>query len=839
MIWNRTSKVACVLAFIGAACAGSLALGAPPAANVQVISEDGMWTALKSMPRAVEQGEPWIRPTFYQPVTLDRDVLRLTLADAPMEFTERALNHPLRIELPTPDGAFAEFDIVESPVMAPELAAKFPEIKTYSGQGVTDPAAAVRLDWTPQGFHAQVLSPEGSYYIDPYTKGDTATYASYFRRDIAPLAHDWACGVLGDIGLDDQPRLQRRAGDPQVTANRSGTFLQTYRTAVAATGEYTTFHGGTQALGQAAIVTAINRVTGVYEIELSVRLQLVANNNTLVFTNSATDPYTNNNGGTMLGQNQTTIDATIGTANYDIGHVFSTGGGGIAGLRVVCVGGQKSRGVTGLPSPTGDAFYIDFVAHEMGHQFGGNHCFNSTTASCGGGNRNASTAYEPGSGATIMAYAGICGADNLQPNSDAYMHSVSFDEILAFTTGATGGCPTNVSNGNTVPTVSAGPNFTIPIGTPFTLTPASSGDINGDTLTYNWEQRNLGISQNSVSGAILDNGQSPFIRSWTPTTNPSRTIPRLANLLNNTFAFGERLPATSRTMTFRCTVRDNRAGGGGVNTSDMAVISTTSAGPFLVTSPNSFVTWSANQTVTWNVANTNLAPVSTANVKIELSTDGGNTFPTVLLASTPNDGSEGVTLPSLSTSTARIRVSAVGNIYFDISNANFTITPAPVPGPFSLTSPTQTQANVSLEPTIAWTASNNATSYTLTVDTDTLFTPPFAYQNTTALLSDTLPTGTLTNSTLYFWRVEATNGFGSVFGSPNPNDFVTLAPPPFCMGDANGDGQVNFADITAILSNWGVGSAPGSASPGDANNNGVVNFEDITTVLSNWAVTCP
>ncbi len=648
----------------------AIALCAPAASAFA--AETGLFrdTSLDALPARTGSWEMPL-PRHFRVLEVDVLALESLLDRAPAERSEEAVTAPLVLALPYPDGTDRRFRVEESPILEPGLAAAFPEIRTFVAQGIDDPTATARLSLTSLGFHAMVLSASGTVFIDPYRRWDERYVLSYFKNEARkPAGEAFHC----DVRDEGEKELMREA--PPVAVNAaSGTQLRTYRLALAGTGEYSTAVCAPNPVAVAcalnAMAVSMNRVDGVYEREVAIRMVMVANNNLVVYTNGATDPYTNGSGSTMLGQNQSNLNSVIGTANYDIGHVFSTGGGGVANLNVPCTS-SKARGVTGQSNPVGDPFDIDYVAHEMGHQFGGAHTFNGTTDNCGGGNRSGSSAYEPGSGTTIMAYAGICGAEDLQPHSDDTFHTRSFDQILAFSTGATGSsCAAITATGNTPPTVIAGPAFTIPKQTPFTLT-GSATDANGDPLTYMWEEFDLGTASppNDDVAAVR-----PIFRSFVPLTVSSRTFPRLSDILNNVATIGESMSTRNRTMTFRLTARDNRTGGSGVNYASTTVTVNAAAGPFVVTQPNTAVTWTGNsaQTVTWNVAGTDAAPVSCANVAVDLSTDGGNTFSTSLAATTANDGSENLTIPNMPTTQARVRVSCVGNVFFDISNANFTI----------------------------------------------------------------------------------------------------------------------------------------------------------------------
>ena len=665
---------------------------------------DGLWTEIDDSALRRRPVEKTRTPERYRTFNLDKRVMDQKLYSAPEEFSSAGTAKI--IELPMPDGSLAKFSYEHSLVVEPGLLEKYPELgATYVARGIDDPSATARFDFLPSGFHAIILSTKGTVIIDPYAVGDTENYVSYRKKDLERV-DNFKCEV-GESNLDallnpDLLDAQRffAVDAPQVV---SGTQLRTYRLAVSATSEYAASVGGNTVAGTLlAQVLILNRVNGIFERDLAIRMVLVANNNLLVFAgdnltcgaaldeacSSANDVFTNSSGSAMLGQNQAKTDALIGSANYDIGHVFSTGGGGVANLAVSC-GSSKARGVTGLSNPLGDAFAIDYVAHEMGHQWGANHTYNS-----GGGcasQRAGGSAYEPGSGVTIMGYAGICSGQNLARNSIDTFHVKSLEVIATYSQIGNGNnCAQITPTGNTPPEVSVagGVIFDIPKQTPFTLTAVGS-DANGDTITYDWQQYDLGVSTTAVPNTD-EGGASPIFRPYLPTTSPSRTFPSMQFILANgsvppstyscqgfTCLTGELMPQIARTMTFQVIARDNRPNGGGVNTATATVAVDGNSGPFAITSQAAPVGYGSlsTQAVTWSVNGTATPPVNAANVKISFSSDGGLTFPIVLAESTPNDGAENIVMPNLTTSSGRIKIEAVGKIFFDISDANFVVAP--------------------------------------------------------------------------------------------------------------------------------------------------------------------
>ena len=572
------------------------------------------------------------------------------------------------IKLPNSKGVLLAYEIKETSNFNAVLAAKFSMIKSYDAQGIDDPTAVAKISIGTDGFHAVIFSGnDGSYYIDPYSK-DHKEYIVYRRADLGKNKNTFECEV--------EQTSEKMASEQIFLQNANDGMLRTFRLAVVCSGEYAQFHltkqgvssEATDAIKKAAVLSAINtsmtRINGVYEKDLGVRMELVANNEEIIFLDAANDNISDGSAGTMINEVQSICDTVIGDENYDIGHIFSIGGSGLAGLGVVCLTGQKARGVTGISSPTGDPYDIDYVSHEMGHQFGANHTQNN---SC---NRNDATAVEPGSASTIMGYAGIC-APNVQNNSDDHFHSINITEMWN-TIQSSATCATLSDANNEAPTANAGADFNIPKSTPFVLK-GSATDANGmASLTYNWEQIDNEISTQSPEST---NTGGPMFRSLPSKTTPDRYMPNLSTVVGGSVSSTwEVVPSVARDLNFSFLVRDNNAGGGNSARDDVK-ITVIQADAFTVSAPNTAVSWDVgtSQTITWNKGTTDIAPINCQNINIKLSVDGGISFPIMIKANTANDGSEDVIIPNNVSTSARIMIEAVDNIFYNVNTTNFTI----------------------------------------------------------------------------------------------------------------------------------------------------------------------
>ena len=695
-------------------------------------------------------------PTEFKLFNLEKSPLRNEL----FRVVNNGSAHSTIISLPNADGQIELFEVFEASNFEPALQAQFPEIRAFSGKGITDKAATVKLSYSPVGIQTMVFrSGKENEFIEAYS-ADHNVYA-VFRSQRAAGNLAWKCTTPDEkleIDLNNQVNS---------TVARSGGNLKTMRLAQSVTAEYSNYFGATSSAQVSLVLAAVNatltRCNGVYEKDLALHLNLIANTTSVFYYNPSTDPYSPASQMSQWNsQLQSTLTSVIGEANYDIGHLFgASGGGGNAGcIGCVCVDNQKGSGITSPfdAIPQGDNFDIDYVAHEVGHQLGANHTFSMS-------NEGTGVNKEPGSGITIMGYAGITSQD-LAPHSIDIFHQASIAQIQANLNTKT--CPVTTTLVNATPVVNAGADYTIPISTPFALTGSATDADAGDVLTYCWEQNdNASSSQTGASSvASATKATGPNWISFKGTTSPTRLFPKLSTILAGQNISGplpggdagantEALSSVSRTLNFRLTVSDNASYSstapvsvGQTQFDDVVITVTNTSGPFAVTAPNTAVSWAGNstQTVTWSVNNTTAAPVSCANVKISISTDGGNTFST-LLASTPNDGSQAITVPNTPSTTARIKVEAVGNIFFDISNTNFTITAGSscgTPGGLSASAITNTSA------TVSWTAVSGALSY----DVDYKAASSGTWINAaTGTTSTSVNLSGLTQGTLYDYRV--------------------------------------------------------------------------------------
>lgn len=615
--------------------------------------------------------ERGIQPHSFNLIKINPQALSDKLVAAQDRFSG---SNGIAIDFPTVNDTFETFMVYDSGAMAKGLKRQFPKVRSYFGKSVDNDLNTIYFTITPQGFRG-LITGEKIIYMDPYAKSVPNIIMSYNRNDVTRRGTEsYECQVRDELTAGQQMDIEAA-----ITAKAfQDRQFRTYEIAIAATAEYTAYHddgnagnGNAVADALAAIVVTVTRVNSVYEKDMSMRFSVVANNSNIIYTNSQTDPYSNYSGFDMLAENVSNLNSVIGSANFDIGHVFSTGGGGIAGTSPC--GSNKARGVTGIVTPEFDPFDIDYVSHEIGHQFGASHTFYN---GCFGGSPSPRP-YETGSASTIMGYAGIC-APNVQDNSDAYFHLISLFEMQASIDIDT--CDDQIFLGTSNPTapnaVSPG-NKTIPRSTPFKLTSTSSvAPDAGETYTYNWEELEDGSA--SATGAtqppVGTNTTGPLFRSKFATTSPTRYFPNLPDLINNIDPVWEELPNVSREIQFYCTIRDNNPNGGQTDYAG-TTLQVGTAGPFLVNAPNGGEIWHEGElkTVTWAVNSTNTTTYSTT-VNLLLSLDGGLTYSVTLASGTTNDGTQSVTIPTgVKTTQARIMIEAASNYFFDITNNDFEI----------------------------------------------------------------------------------------------------------------------------------------------------------------------
>ena len=645
----------------------------PPASLRAQTQDAALWSEIDeaTLPEALGAPGRSISPRVYSTLRLDPAALARVLATVPAEGASTTGESPaLAFEVVLPDGRREAFYLTEYAMLEPGLARQFPTFRTFHGRGADDPGRRIRVDWTANGLNAMLHLPEGLAFVRPYRRGDTLHYLSYYERDLPAEREPFECGTLDEKAAVPPPVDKHgeaaRAGDCQ---------LRTYRLAVAVTGEYATSTLGASSAGTAAddatvtahIVTSINQINAWYERDITARFVLIANLADIFYYNGTNDPYTNSDASAMLDENRDNLNAVIGLANYDLGHVLGNSGGssGVAQLNALC-STNKARGVTrassaGINAPR----FLKVWAHEMGHQFGAGHTQNEDCQ------RSSTSAMEPGAGTTIMSYVTSNCANQIQSVPDYYFHAISLQQMSARMLATS--CATILPSPNAAPVIVPGLDRTVPSSTPLRLV-ATATDPNNDPLTYTWEQ-----FDNEPAQAIPPqptNTLGPSFRSLPPSASNERYLPNLSAVLAGTTPTWEVLPSVARVMDFRVTVRDNSTNQIGCTTEDDIRITTVASGPFAVVGPSGANTiWSEGtvETVTWSVAGTNAAPVSCATVDILLSYNGGLTYPVTLASAVPNTGSAGVFVPTGTSNSARVLVRCASNIFYNVSAANFKI----------------------------------------------------------------------------------------------------------------------------------------------------------------------
>lgn len=609
-------------------------------------------------------------------LNLDKNTISSILLSAPNR--HEVSSSPIMLELPNPIGGFDTFEMFSTQTMARELAEMLPEVKSYVGRNINKKSHRIRITISPYGFYAMSIGSEkGQTFINPYARNNDV-YVVFSKHQVEK---DPLQAMLCEVDDTFEHHHDHDVTSFSDNSNLiSDSKLRKYRIGIASTSQYSTFHwqqAGIESSAtdnikrnavQAAMVVTLDRVNEMYERDLGVTFEFIPNNMVLIVIDPTQDPYSNNSVSLQLNQNQTRFNQLIGAQNFDIGHVFSTAGSGVAVFQSVCNSNFKAQGATGLSQPSGDIFDIDYVSHEIGHQLGANHTFNESCF----GNRNNATAVEPGAGSTIMAYAGVC-VPGPQNSSDALFHQISIFEMRNYFNTLLGGCAEQITINNQAPIISTIQNYSIPKNTPFMLT-AIATDPNDDILSFSWEQLDPEIIPSPPTGNTSD---GPIFRSFLPSNNPIRYFPSLTTLLSNQYGNNwEVLPQINRSINFGVAVRDNNILGGQVSR-ELTTVNVLDAGPFRVTSQEeSGIIWQPGETKTinWTVANTNDPNgVNAQFMDILLSIDNGQTYTIELASNIPNNGSADITVPDIFTNSGRIMVKASDNIFFDLNSAYIAI----------------------------------------------------------------------------------------------------------------------------------------------------------------------
>lgn len=584
-----------------------------------------------------------------------------------------------KIAIPLANGSVQQFYVAAINIMSPHTALLYPSIKTYDLLSI-DGEIMGRLTYGPLGFNAMLLTPNGRQYITPINSSDNIHHVVYDLKDYdASIANRGLCGV--DDAMVSASEVNKTKSNYKTTSALGDCQLRTYRMAIAATGEFTTVYGGNQTNAVNSITTTVANISLIYQRDAAITFTLVTNNN-VIFTNAGSDPYSTvaSPSSTTLNENQTTLDNAvgIGSSAYDLGLVFNAGwNGGLASTPAICNASNKGRGAGGLSGTPSGSVMENMIAHEAGHMFSALHTMSSGTGAGCSSNLTLATAYEPGGGSSIMAYAGaVCVGQSYQNNTDGYFHANSVNSIVTYAVSQSG-CGITSSISNTAPTSSnSTTTYNIPKSTPFALTSTATDANATDVLSYQFDQYDLAASAMTTPPTSTATS-GPVFRSYPPSTTNQRLFPPLANILANTTPTWEVLPSVARALNFKIIARDNKTGGGCRAVEDVTVNVDVASGPFVLTSQNTASSFTANgsntMTVTWDVASTTATPVNAANVNILFSKDNGVTFPYTLVSNTPNDGTQTIIVPNINTGAGRIKIVPTNNIFFDINNDNVTI----------------------------------------------------------------------------------------------------------------------------------------------------------------------